>query len=87
MTMTAPAPALAPKYSCFLPAAFTGLTNVEDFLTYFEAVSTLSNWVALTPDPRPHLCCAHLIGNALTCYLFLSTAQKGSYDEVKRLSR
>ena len=49
--MTAPAP--APNYSCLLPPSFTGLTDVEDFLTHFEAVSTLSNGVALTPThPR-----------------------------------
>ena len=76
--MTAPAP--APNYSCLLPPSFTGLTDVEDFLTQFEAVSTLSNWVALTPDPRPHFFSARLTGDALTFYRSLTTAQKRDYD-------
>ena len=82
--MTAPAP--APNYSCLLPPSFTGLTDVEEFLTQFEAVSTLSNWVALTPDPRPHFS-ARLTGDALTFYRSLTTAQKADYDELKRLFR
>ena len=83
--MTAPAP--APIYSCLLPPSFTGLTDVEDFLTQFEAVSTLSNWVALNPDPGPHFFSARLTGDALTFYRTLTTAQKGDYDELKRLFR
>ena len=83
--MTAPAP--APNYSCLLPPSFMGLTDVEDFLTQIEAVSTLSNWVALTPDPRPHFFSARLTGDALTFYRSLTTAQKGDYDELKRLFR
>ena len=83
--MTAPAP--APIYSCLLPPSFTGLTDVEDFLTQFEAVSTLSNWVALTPDPRPHFFSARLSEDALTFYRSLTTARKGGYDELKRLFR
>ena len=83
--MTAHSP--APNYSCFLPPSFTGLTDVEDFLTQFEAVSTLSDWVALTPDPRPHSSSARLTGDALTFYRSLTTAQKGDYDELKRLFR
>ena len=85
MTMTAPAP--APNYSCLLPLSFTGLTDVQDFLTQFEAVSTLSNWAALNPDPRPHFFSARLTGDALTFYRSLTTAQKGDYDELKRLFR
>ena len=83
--MTAPAP--APDYSCLLPPSFTGLTDVDDFLTQFEAVSTISKWVALTPDPRPHFFSARLTGDALTFYRPLTTAQKGDYDELKRLFR
>ena len=83
--MTAPAP--APNYSCLLPPSFTGLTDVEDFLTQFEAVSTLSNWASLNPDPRPHFFSARLTGDALTFYRYLTTAQKGDYDELKRLFR
>ena len=45
------APAAAPNYSCLFPPSFTGLTDAKDFLTQFEAVSTLSNWAALNPDP------------------------------------
>ena len=56
-------------------------------LTQFEAVSTLSNWVALTPDPRRHLFSARLTGDALTFYRSLTTAQKSDYDELKRLFR
>ena len=81
--MTAPAP--APNYSCLLPPSFTGLTDVEDFLTQFEAVSTLSNWAALNPDPHPHFYSARLTGDALTFYRSPTTAQKGDYDELKRL--
>ena len=81
--MTTAAP--APNYSRLLGPSFTGLTDVEDFLTQFEAVSTLSNWVALTPDPRPHFFCARLTGDALTFYRSLTTAQKDDYDELKRL--
>ena len=83
--MTAPAP--APNYSCLLPPSFTGLTDVEDFLTHFEAASTLSNWVALTPDLRPHFFSARLTGDALTFHRSLTTAQKGDYDKLKRLFR
>ena len=83
--MTAPAP--APKNSCLLQPSFTGLTDVEDFLTQFEAVCTLSNWVALTPDPRPHFFSARLTGDALTFHRSLTTAQKGDYDELKCLFR
>ena len=81
------APASAPNYSCLLPPSFTGLTDVENFLTQFEAVSTLSNWVALNPDPRPQFFSARLTGDALTFYRSLTTAQKGDYDELKRLFR
>ena len=80
--MTTPVP--APSYSCLLPPSFTGLTDVEDFLIQFEAVSTVYNWVALTPDPRPHFS-ARLTGDALTFYRSLTTAQKGDYDELNRL--
>ena len=83
--MTAPAP--VPNYSCLLPPSFTGVTDVEDFLTQFETVSTLSNWVALTPDLRPHFFSARLTGDALIFYRSLTTAQKGDYDELKRLFR
>ena len=83
--MTAPAP--APNYSCLLPPSFTGLTGVEDFRIQFEAISTLSNWVALTPDPRPHFFSARLNGGALTFYWSLTTAQKNDYYELKRLFR
>ena len=78
--MTAPAP--APNYSCLFPPSFIGLTDVENFLTQFEAVSTLSNWVVLTPDPRPHFSSARL---TLTFYRSLTTAQKEDYDELKCL--
>ena len=81
--MTAPAP--APKYSCLLPPSFTGLTDVEDFLTQFEAVSTISKWVTLTPDPRPHFFSVRLTGDALTFYRSLTTDQKRDYEELKRL--
>ena len=83
MTATAP----APNYSCLLPPSFTVLTDVEDFFTQFEAVSTLSNWVALTPDPRPHFFSARLTEDALIFYGSLTTAQKGDYDELKRFFR
>ena len=83
--MTAPAP--APNYSCLLPPSFTGLTDVEDFLTQSEAICKLSNWVALTPDPRSHFFYARLTEDALTFYRSLTTAQKGDYDELKRLFR
>ena len=83
--MTAPAP--SPNYSYFLPPCFTSLTNVEDFLTHFEAVCTLSNWVALTPDPCPNLFSARLDGYALNFYRSLTTAQKVDDDELKRLFR
>ena len=81
------APALAPNYSCLLPPSFTGLANVEDFLTQFEFVSKFFNWVALTPDPRPHFVSARLTGHALTFYRSLTTAHKSDYDELKRLFR
>ena len=83
--MATPAP--APNFSCLLPPSFTGPTDVEDFLTQFEAVSTLSNWVALTPDARTHFFSARLTGDALTFYRSLTTAQKGDYDKLKRLFR
>ena len=83
--MTAPAPTL--NYSSLLPPSFTGLTDVEDFLTQFEAVSTLSNWVVLTPDPRPHFFSARLTGDALTFYRSLTTAQKSDHHELNRLFR
>ena len=83
--MTAPAPAA--NYSCRFPPSFTGLTDVEDFHTQFEAVSTLANWVALTADSRAHFFSARLTGDAVTFYRSLTTAQKGDYDELKRLFR
>ena len=81
--MTAPAP--ASNYSCLLPPSFTGLTDVEDFITQIEAVASLSNWSTLNPDPRPHFFSARLTGGALTFYRSLTPAQKGSFDEIKRL--
>ena len=81
--MTAPAP--APNYSCCLQPPFIGLTDVEDFLTQTEAIPTLSNWVALTPNPRPHFFSARLTGDALASNWSLTTAQKGDYDELKRV--
>ena len=59
----------------------------KTFFTQFEAVSTLSNWVALTPDPRPHFFSACLTGDAPTFYRSLTTTQKGDYHELKRLFR
>ena len=75
----------APNYFYILPPSFTGLTNVEDFLTQFEVVSTLSHCVTLTPDPRPHCFSARLTAEALTFYRSLTTAQKRSYEKHKRL--
>ena len=60
---------------------------MEDFLTQFEAVSTLSCPVALTPDPHPHFFSARFIGGALTSYRSLATVQKRSNDELKRVFR
>ena len=77
----------APNYSCLLPPSFTGLTDVEDFITQFEAVASLSNWSALNPDPRPHFFSARLTGDALTFYRSLTAAQQGNFDELKRLFR
>ena len=85
MAMTAPAP--APYYSCLLQPSFTVLTDVEDFLTQFDAFSTLFNWAALNPDLRKHFFSVRLTGDALTFYWSLTTAQKGDYDELKRLFR
>ena len=85
--MKTPASAPAPNYSCLLPSCFTGLTDVEDFLTKFDAVSTLSNWVGLTSDPYSQFFSACLTGDALTFYRSLTTAQKGSYNELRRLFR
>ena len=83
--MTATAPDL--NCSCLSPPSFTSLTIVEDFLREFEALSTLSNNVALTPDRRPHFVSARLTGDALTFYRSLATAQKSGYNELKRLFR
>ena len=83
--MTAPAP--APNYSCLLPPSFTGLTDVEDFIIQFEAVASLSIWSTLNPDPRPHFFSARLTGDVLTFYRSLTPAQKGDFDELKRLFR
>ena len=62
------APTLAPNYSCLLPPSLTGLTDIGDFLTQFDTVSTLSNWVAVAPGNPPtfHFCpphrrCSHLL--------------------------
>lgn len=79
--------ATTPNYSCLLPPSFTGLTDVDDFITQFESVASLSNWGALNPDPRPHFFSARLAGDALTFYRSLTTAQQGSFDELKRLFR
>ena len=84
--MNAPAPAPAPKYFCLLAPSFTGLTYVEEFCTQFQAVSTLSNWVALTPNSvRNSFLPASPV--MLTSYQSPTTAQKSSYDELKRLFR
>ena len=85
--MTTPASAPAPYYSRFLLPSLTGLTDVEDFHTQFEAASTLSNWVAPTLDPRPHFFSAHLTGDAFSFHRSLTTAQKRNYDESKHLFR
>ena len=82
-----PAPAPAPNYSCLLPPSFTGLTDVEDILTQFEAASMLSNWIALTPDPRQHFFSVRRSGDALTFSRSLTTAQKRDYHELNRLFR
>ena len=68
----------SPNYSCFLRPSFTGVIDVEDFLTQFENVSTLSNRVALTLDPRAHFISARLTGDDLTSYRSLTTAQKAA---------
>ena len=81
------APTNPPNYSCLLPPSFTGLTDVEDFLTQFDAVASLSNWAASTPDPRPHFFSARLTGDALTFYRSLTDAQKLDYTELTRLFR
>ena len=83
--MISPAP--APNYSCILLPSSTGLTNLEDFLTQCKAVATLSNWVALTLDPRPLFFPARLTDDALTFYRSSISTQKRSYDELKRLLR
>ena len=51
-----------------------------------EADSTLSNWVALTPDPHLHFFSARLNGDA-HFYRSLTAAQKSNYDELQRLFR
>ena len=66
---------------------FTGLTDVEDFVTQFKAVASLSNCSTLNPDHRPHLFFAYFSGDALTFYRSLTPAQKISFDELKRLFR
>ena len=78
-------PAIAFNFSCLLAPSFTGLNDFEDFLTQNEAVSTIFNWVALTPDPRPHFFSGRLTGDAVTFYRSLATAQRGDCDELKRL--
>ena len=82
--MIAPAP--APKYSCLLPLSLTVLTDVEDFLTQLEAVSTLSNWFVVSHDLRPHLFCAQFTGDGLTSYRSPINAQKSSLDGLQCLS-
>ena len=84
LLMTVPAP--APNYSCLLPPSFTGLRDVEDFITHFEAVASFSNWSTLNPDPRPHLFSARLTGDALTFYWSLTPVQKSSFEELKLFS-
>ena len=36
------APTNPPNYSCLVPPTFSGLTDIEDFLTQFDAVASLS---------------------------------------------
>ena len=78
--MIAPATAPALNYSCLPLPSFTSLTDVGDFTTDSEAASMLSNWVALTPDSRPHFFSARFIGDALIFYWSPTTAQKGNYE-------
>ena len=76
LPMTAHVP--APKSSSLLPPSFTRLTDVEDFITQFEAVASFSDWSTLNPDPPapflfcpPHWWCSYFLPVLKTCSKWL----------------
>ena len=66
-----------PKHFWFLPAPFDGTTRFEDFITQFNSVASLSDWVNHSSgDLRPQLLSARLSGDALSFYRSLTRAQQ-----------
>ena len=76
----------AANYSCLLSPSFTGCTDVQDFRTQFAAFSHLPIGSSDSRPPPAFLFC-RLSGDSLTFHRSLTTAQEGSYNELRRLIR
>ena len=78
-----------------LPEPFTGSNDIESYITHFELLANLQNWVRTETreendvqiDDRPHYFALRLQKSAIDFYRTLTDAQKESYDELKKALR
>ena len=78
-----------------LPEPFTGSNDIESYITHFELLANLQNWVRTETregndvqiDDRPHYFALRLQKSAIDFYRTLTDAQKPSYDELKKAFR
>ena len=78
-----------------LPEPFTGSNDIESYITHFELLANLQNWVTTETregndvqiDDRPHSFALRLQKSAINFYRTLTDAQKASYDELKKAFR
>ena len=78
-----------------LPELFTGPNDIESYITHFELLANLQNWVRIETregndvqiDDQPHYFALRLQKSAIDFYRTLTDAQKASYDELKKAFR
>ena len=78
-----------------LPEPFTGSNDIESYITHFELLANLQNWVRTETregndvqiDDRPHYFALRLQKSAIDFYRTLTDAQKACYDELKKAFR
>ena len=75
-----------------LPEPFTGSNDIDSYITHFELLANLQNWVRtetregkdVQTDDLPHYFAFRLQKSAIDFYRTLTDAQKASYDELKK---
>ena len=67
---------------CFMPQAFTGDGDFEDYLQQFTTAARLSGWQTATTDNRSYYFALRLKGNVLHFYTTLTVAQQQNIDQL-----